>query len=162
MILSMIPNSASERGRVHWVAIVALVALAAGLGVAITQWQSPGKSSAPAPAIRFPLPADTSDAVIGQALAQVPVDSTELKNRWLEEIPGLDVSMLSSAQHERLVRVLNSYRCTCGCGFTLATCRAYDLTCPVSGPRVEALRDSVRAGLIPAKGLRERPSKHGG
>jgi hypothetical protein len=161
MMFDMIPHSASERGRVHWVAIVALVVLAAGLGVAATQWRSPGKNPGPAPKIGIAVPADTSDAVIGEALAQVPVDSTELKNRWLDEIPGLDVSMLTHAQHERLVRVLNSYRCTCGCGFTLATCRAYDLTCPVSGPRVEALRDSVRAGLVPVKGLRERPTTHG-
>jgi hypothetical protein len=160
MTLDMIPPFASQRGRVHWVAIVVLAALVAGLGVAITQWRAAGRN-APPPAIAMP---DTSDAVIGQALDQVPavpVDSTELKNRWLDEIPGLDVSMLTRGQHERLVRVLNSYRCTCGCGFTLATCRAYDLTCPVSGPRVEALRDSVRAGQISAQGLRQRPTGHG-
>ena len=63
------------------------------------------------------------------------------------------------AQRALFVRVANSYRCTCGCGFTLATCRAYDAQCPVSGPRVRALRDSVRAGLVSARGLRQRP-KH--
>ena len=70
---------------------------------------------------------------------------------------GVDVAGLTPAQRALFVRVANSYRCTCGCGFTLATCRAYDAQCPVSGPRVRALRDSVRAGLVSARGLRQRP-----
>ncbi len=148
-------STIEEHGRAPWVALAVLLVLAAGLGLAYRQGL-PHRPPVSKP-IQVSVPSDTGDAVIGEALAQVPVDSTELKNRWMDEIPGLDVSMLTAAQRQRLVRVANSYRCTCGCGFTLATCRAFDLTCPVSGPRVLALRDSVRAGLIPAKGLRVRP-----
>lgn len=150
--------AAGQRGRAPWIALVTLAVVLAGLALAY------GLRRAPVPAPTSPpvaTPADTSDAVIGQALAQAPVDSAEIKNRWMDEIQGLDVSMLTRAQRARLVAVANTRRCTCGCGFTLAACRAFDTTCPVSGPRVEALRDSVRAGRIPARGLRARPGSAG-
>ncbi|HEY3215273.1 MAG TPA: hypothetical protein VGK93_02145 [Candidatus Eisenbacteria bacterium] len=52
----------------------------------------------------------------------------------------------------------NAERCTCGCGYTLAGCRAYDPTCEVSLPRIEGLLDSVRDGHIrEARGVRSRP-----
>jgi hypothetical protein len=99
--------------------------------------------------------------VIDRALAQIPalVDSAELKSRWQDEVRGVDVAALDPARREIFLRAANAQRCTCGCGFTLAACRAYDLTCPVSLPRVESLFDSVRAGRIKsAEGLRERPA----
>jgi len=145
-----------ERGRAPWTVLGALVVIAGGLTAA---WllsrhpatPRPGASGAPTPV------ADTSDAIIGQALRDAPIDSTEIKHRWQDEIPGLDVAMLTPAQQQLLVRVANSEMCTCGCGFTLAACRAYDTTCPVSGPRMEALRDSVHAGQIRTRGWRARP-----
>jgi len=147
-------NAHRERGRTFWIVMVALAALVAGLATAISQW----RAQRPGPAgVEVPAPADTGESIIGQALAQIPVDSTALKNRWLDSVRGVDVAGLTPAQRALFVRVANSYRCTCGCGFTLATCRAYDAQCPVSGPRVRALRDSVRAGLVSARGLRQRP-----
>ena len=127
-------SSHSERGRTFWVVLVALAALVAGLAAAISQRRAsnpqPGSAS---PAIEPAAPPDTGEAIVRRALGQIPVDSTEIKNRWLDEVPGVDVSMLTPAQRGLFVRVANSYRCTCGCGFTLATCRAYDAQCPVSG-----------------------------
>ncbi len=99
------------------------------------------------------------DDPITRSLRMTDVDSTAIKQRWVEEIPNLDVSMLDPTQLETFVRFANAEQCTCGCGFTLAACRAYDATCDASGPRVEALRDSVAKGLVKLrKGLRERPS----
>lgn len=99
------------------------------------------------------------DDPITRSLRMTDVDSTTIKQRWVEEIPNLDVSMLDPTQLETFVRFANAEQCTCGCGFTLAACRAYDATCDASGPRVEALRDSVAKGLVKLrKGLRERPS----
>ena len=153
-------NIHPERGRASRVALAVLVVLAAGVAVAISQWHLHGFEPKPAPSAgaEVPVPADTGDdGIIDQALGQIPVDSTELKNRWLDEVPGIDVSGLPPAQRTLFVSVANSYRCTCGCGFTLATCRAYDLQCPVSGPRVHALRASVRAGLVRKTGWRPKP-----
>ncbi len=103
--------------------------------------------------------ADTSsDAIVDQALAQIPVDSAAIRTDWRDDVRGVDLATLAPERREVLLRVANSEMCTCGCRFTLAACRAYDLTCPVSGPKVAALRDSVDRGLIrSAKGLRRRP-----
>lgn len=99
------------------------------------------------------------DDPVTRSLRMAEPDSTAIKQRWVEEIPNLDVSMLDPTQLETFVRFANAEQCTCGCGFTLAACRAYDATCDASGPRVEALRDSVAKGLVKLrKGLRERPS----
>jgi len=100
-----------------------------------------------------------AERLVARALAQPgPVDSVALKTGWRDDVRGIDLAAFTPKQRELFVRYANAEPCTCGCGFTLAACRAYDLTCPVSLPRVEALRDSVLAGLITrADGLRRRP-----
>jgi len=140
--------------------LVVVAALTGGLGVWILQSRPPRPAAAPAVTV-LPVADDTSDAVIEQALGQVPVDSTELRNRWLDEVRFADVSGLTARQRDLFVRAANTRRCTCGCGFTLATCRAYDTTCPVSGGYVEALIDSVRAGQVRDPALRARPAGAG-
>jgi hypothetical protein len=104
-------------------------------------------------------PDTSADAVVDQALGQIPAptDSAEIKTGWRNDVRGIDLDALAPRQRTLMLRYANSEMCTCGCGFTLAACRTYDLTCPVSGPKVEALRDSIVAGRITsAAGLRER------
>ena len=140
-----------------WIALAATAALLAGLGVWLVEWRAGQPAGAPAGA-----EPDTGQGVIEQALRQIPgeVDSTELKSRWTDDARGVDLSVLTPAKREIFLRFANAERCTCGCGYTLAACRAYDLTCPVSLPRVESLLDSVRSGRISsARGLRERPAR---
>jgi len=147
---------ASNHGRVSWVGALALVALLAGLVVWFVQW----RAVSPPPPPADPLAAfdDSSDAVVDRALGQIPVDSTELKQRWMDEVRDVDLARLSPRQLERFVRFANAQRCTCGCGYTLAACRTYDPTCPVSLPILESLRDSVLAGLTGGVShLRARP-----
>jgi hypothetical protein len=135
------------------------MALAAGLFVAYQHLRF-RPAEPPPPATGAPIPEDTGDdSVIDQALRSAPVDSTAIKNAWVEEIPGVDLSDLSADRREVFVRLANAQRCTCGCGYTLAACRIYDSSCEVSMPRVVALLDSVRAGSIrSAAGVRERPA----
>ena len=149
------PALASGRGRSAWVALAAVVVLGVGVGVAFRQWRAPEGPKPAATAREEP-----SDSTIEQALRQIPapVDSAILKSRWVDEVRGVDASALSQERRELLLRFANAERCTCGCGYTLAACRSYDLTCPVSLPRVQSLLDSVRSGRIrSAAGLRERP-----
>ena len=136
--------------RPRWIALVAALALAAGVGAAWHEWRA-GQPRAPRAAA--PTLPDPGDAVIDQALAQArdgaradsgTVDSAAIKSKWLGEIKGFDDADLPRARRERFIRFANAERCTCGCGYTLAGCRAYDPTCPVSGPRVQALLDSIR------------------
>jgi hypothetical protein len=119
------------------VVVVALVVLiAAGLWLA--------RRPHPIAPARQGAPIDT----IAQALRQARGDSadSEDKSRWVDEVKGFDVSDLTPVRREQFVRFANAERCTCGCGYTLAGCRSYDPTCPVSEPRVQKLLDSVRAG----------------
>ena len=140
-----------SNGRVPWVALVALVVLIAGLAAAWTAWRRPRT-----------LPAATSGGadrdVVGEALRGIPPDSTAIKERWIEEPSGIDLAGLDDARRTIFLRHANTRHCTCGCGYTLTGCRASDMECDVSGPRLEALLDSVRTGRIrDARGLRERP-----
>lgn len=53
---------------------------------------------------------------------------------YATEIPGLDLTQLTAAQREEALRRLNTEKCTCGCGLTLAACRINDAACGVSLP----------------------------
>jgi len=143
------------------IALAALVLLAGGLFAA---WRLGRPAGVPAAADTSTAEADpdtSADAVIEQALGQIPapVDSTEIKTGWRDDVRSIDLDAMTPAQRTLMLRHANSEMCTCGCGYTLAACRTYDLTCPVSLPRVEALRDSILAGDIrDSRGLRQPPS----
>jgi hypothetical protein len=51
------------------------------------------------------------------------------------ELPGVDLSHLTSEQKQVALHKFNAEGCTCGCNFTLAQCRIYDRNCPVSKAR---------------------------
>jgi hypothetical protein len=145
-----------EAGRVHWVALVAIAVLLAGIAIAWRQSQVP---RTPEPVSGTAGDAEPPAAVVEQALRHTtPIDSTAYKQRWIEEVRGADLTGLDPARRERFLRFANAEQCTCGCGYTLAGCRASDMTCDVSGPKIAALLDSVRSGSIAsARGLRARP-----
>jgi hypothetical protein len=160
---------ASQAGRTRWIALLALLALAAGLLVAAWQARPVRMPVAKPPSQGASDAVDPGERVIEQALRdaapvqqpQTPIDSTAIKQRWVNEARGIETSGLDHARLELFLRFANAEQCTCGCGYTLAGCRASDMTCEVSGQRLEALLDSVRTGRITsARGLRARP--HGG
>jgi hypothetical protein len=155
-----------QSGYTRWIALVALLALAAGLLVAA--WQArPVRAPVATPRAQAPGEAIyPGEQVIERALRDVPsvqgprtsIDSTAIKQRWVDEARGIDVTGLDQRRLELFLRFANAEQCTCGCGYTLAGCRASDMTCEVSGQRLEALLDSVRAGRITsARGIRARP-----
>jgi hypothetical protein len=142
----------------RWLPLAVVGLVVYGLVTVALQWRKPHPPAAPTPVDVASLDTAYTDGVVTEALGQIPVDSVAIKNGWRDDVGGIDLASFTPKQREIMVRAANSQRCTCGCGFTLAACRAYDLTCPVSLPRVEALADSVRRGLIAsAHGLRTRP-----
>lgn len=95
---------------------------------------------------------------VGRALRLAAIDTTR-KREWVEDVPDLELSDMSPVARALFLTIANGRRCTCGCGFTLAGCRRFDAECEVSGPRAEALFDSVREGRITrADGFRARPA----
>lgn len=86
-----------------------------------------------------------------RALAGLPVDATitqvddEAATRHVvnaaqaTEIPGVDLSKLSPVQKGAALQKLNSDKCTCGCGNTVAQCRLDDPSCGVSLPLARAI-----------------------
>lgn len=146
----------TQAGRAHWIVLTAVLALAAGIAIA---WQ---QTRPPRPPASAAIDEPTGQA-IEQALQQSePIDSTAFKQRWLDEVRGVEVSDLDAARLELFLRLANSQQCTCGCDYTLAGCRASDMTCEISSGRVQALHDSIRAGQISsARGTRKRPREGG-
>lgn len=105
-------------------------------------------------------PEEVAGDVVQRALALADPDSTLQKTRWVDEIPDLALASLEPKAREVFLRIANGRSCTCGCGYTLAACRRFDTECPVSGPRAQALFDSVKAGQIrSADGFRERAAR---
>ncbi len=51
------------------------------------------------------------------------------------QLPGVDLSRLTSEQKEAALHKFNAETCSCGCRFTLAQCRIYDRNCSVSKNR---------------------------
>jgi hypothetical protein len=123
----------------RWIGLAALAFLAVGVGVAWRQWSPRTTVSTAA------VPDSTAEGAIDEALAQAGPDE---KSRWVDEVPEVDVSGLDDRQRTFFLQVVNARRCTCGCGYTLAACRVYDAACDKSLPRVEAVLDSVRRGLL--------------
>ena len=151
--------------RTRWIGLAALAVL--GVSIAIGVW----RAGTPRPAGTVDV--NPSDEAIARALRQARGDSAlpaapadpgaaEDKSRLMPEVKGFDVSDLAPERRQMFVRFANAQRCTCGCGYTLAGCRTYDPSCPVSGPRVEKLLDSVRAGRYSGRaGARSVPPRGG-
>jgi thiol-disulfide isomerase/thioredoxin len=90
-----------------------------------------------------------------RALAGLPTEATvEVVNdtgqllaanaAFAKEIPGLSFAGLSDRQKEDALRRLNSEKCACGCGLTLAQCRIQDPSCTVSPPLAQKVVDDIR------------------
>jgi hypothetical protein len=146
-----------------WIAVAAVAALLGGVVIAyrLARVSIPAAPSSSRTAMAR---GDTAGDVVDRALSQIPAraDSEAIKTRWVDDVAELDLSALTPPRREIFMRFANAERCTCGCGYTLATCRINDPTCDSSLPRLEALLDSVRSGRITsAKGVRERPRAAG-
>jgi hypothetical protein len=155
-------DRSGENGNVRVMISFAVLLMAAGF-LAWYQFRKPAPQAPPA-AGGAASDTASSDADIAQALRQAGAtpkpDSTAIKSAWHDDISGVDVTGLTPKQHDIFLRYANSERCTCGCGYTLAGCKASDMSCEVSGSAIAALLDSVRSGQIrSARGLRERPAR---
>jgi hypothetical protein len=162
------PEPKAPMRATRWIAGLAVLLLVGGLAAAVRSRRQAETATVPAPAAPAAEASPEDEAPATEAA--IPDDDVHRKaleghsdkSKWVEEVPGLDVSDLRPQQRDVFLSAANSQRCTCGCGYTLAGCRVYDSSCEKSGPRVAALLDSVRAGQVrDATGLRSRPPHPG-
>ena len=140
---------------IRWVILFGVVAAIVLAAVVMRgSFQMPVRAAAPGIESGAPSgepPADDSEAgtegVVGRALRLAAIDTTR-KTAWVDDIPDLELRSLAPTRRTTFLRIANGRRCGCGCGFTLAGCRRFDTECEVSGPRAEALFDSVRSGQL--------------
>ncbi len=60
------------------------------------------------------------------------------------KFPGVDLTVLTPAQKELALKRMNTERCKCGCGLTIAQCRINDPTCDVSLPLAQQIVKDVQ------------------
>jgi thiol-disulfide isomerase/thioredoxin len=90
--------------------------------------------------LRDPLLYETEiRSLLGLPIGNVKVETFEdtgqifLKNaERASELPGVDLTKLTSEQKTVALHKFNAETCTCGCTFTLAQCRIYDRNCQTS------------------------------
>jgi hypothetical protein len=141
------------------IGLAAVILLALGLWAASRQFRRPEPPAAPPAAGEL---ADPGSDVVSEAMKSATpvaqIDSAAFKSRWLPEVRGVDLHGLDEKQAGLFLRFANAERCSCGCGYTLAGCKASDMSCEVSGAMIDALLDSIRTGKITkARGIRTPP-----
>lgn len=67
------------------------------------------------------------------------------QSEFQSEIPGVDLSGLSPANQVEALKQLNSEKCTCGCGLTVAQCLVDDPSCGTSPSIAAAIMTRIRA-----------------
>jgi thiol-disulfide isomerase/thioredoxin len=70
------------------------------------------------------------------------------------QLPGVDLSKLTSEQKKIALHRFNAESCDCGCKFTLAQCRINDSACPVrKALTAKIIGEITAASALPAKSV---------
>ena len=78
--------------------------------------------------------------------AKLQADKERVQNAaQANKIPGVDLAGLSPDARAKVLQVLNTEHCTCGCGLTVAQCRIDDESCAVSLPLAQELVKKIAA-----------------
>jgi hypothetical protein len=92
-----------------------------------------------------------------RALADLPVQASieyvdqtqglKLENgAQATNIPGVDLTKLTTEKRTEVLQKLNSQACTCGCDLTVARCRVDDPNCGVSLPLAKQIVQQLTGG----------------
>jgi thiol-disulfide isomerase/thioredoxin len=113
--------------------------------------------------LRDPLLYETEiRSLLGLPIGNVKVETFEdtgqifLKNaERASELPGVDLTKLTSEQKTVALHKFNAETCTCGCTFTLAQCRIYDRNCQTS----KTATSKIIAALVHPTAPKSAPAK---
>jgi len=67
------------------------------------------------------------------------------RSAFQAQIPGVDLSALSSASQIEALKQLNTEKCTCGCGLTVAQCLVDDPNCTISPGIAKGIMAKIKA-----------------
>jgi len=143
--------------------VIVILALLAACGGAPkeTGEAAPEPAATPVPAARAAndpaeaaAPGELSDydpSTAAGAVKGVPsptnTASIEAVANFFTELPGFDLTSLSTHQRDKLLHRVNSELCTCGCrNETLAHCLVNDPKCPAVKGLVQAVYDEIKSG----------------
>ncbi len=74
--------------------------------------------------------------------------SPEWKTRFQEEFPGLETAGALSPESRRgVVQWANAEKCSCRCGFTVASCLKLDSTCPNRPSNLQRVAERIKTAL---------------
>lgn len=78
----------------------------------------------------------------------IRANSAEWKTRFQEEFPGLEAAAALSPESRRVVvQWANAEKCSCRCGFTVASCLKLDSTCPNRPSNLQRVAERIKAAL---------------
>lgn len=80
-----------------------------------------------------------------QARRDIRAHSPEEKTRFQEEFPGLEgAAGLAPEKKRRVVEQANQERCSCRCGYTVASCLKLDSRCPLRSKNLARVDEFIR------------------
>jgi hypothetical protein len=86
--------------------------------------------------------------MLRRAYLDIRVNSPEWKTRFQEEFPGLETAATLPPERRRLVvQWANAEKCSCRCGYTVASCLKLDSTCPNRPSNLQRLAERIKGAL---------------
>lgn len=99
--------------------------------------------------------------MIRLAYLDIRVNSPEWKTRFQEEFPGLEAAApLSPVSRRLVVQWANAEKCSCRCGYTVASCLKLDSTCPNRPSNLQRLEERIKAAESSGGNNRVTSLKH--
>lgn len=78
----------------------------------------------------------------------IQANSPEWKTRFQEEFPGLEAAASLPQESRRVVvQWANAEKCSCRCGFTVASCLKLDSTCPNRPSNLQRVAERIKAAM---------------
>ncbi len=73
------------------------------------------------------------------------IKEESLKTKFYENFPGMEMeSSLTDIQKKWAINKANQERCSCDCGYTLASCLKMDLDCPLRESNLTKVKEILR------------------
>ncbi len=77
------------------------------------------------------------------------IKEESLKTKFYEDFPGMDTAAsLPNDKRKQVINKANQERCSCDCGYTLASCLKVDLNCPLRESNLTKVKEMLRDAKV--------------